>query len=182
MDEFLKLKTPQLIKCYRPIDTNNSESKKRTDKLSNGIQVDKIDSKVRAEADTLSKAIKIDELCALEIVNWFDRKGIFKHEQRLVHYTRHYFSENRYLVKLVGQLFKLRSEGETELGGLARKYTVEILAHDSFFPNLLKHIEWALTTLIDPVDDDTLYSLAKTEVSTYHSSHYQANSFRPLSM
>lgn len=176
MDEFLKLKTPQLIKCYDPIGKNNSESaKKAADKntqLSNGIKVDKIDSKIREEAETLSKAIKLDELCALEVANWFDRKGILKHEQRLIHYARHYFSEKRYLVKLVGQLFKLRSESETELAELGRRYTVEMLAHDSFFPDLLKHIESALTTAIDPLDDDTLYSLAKTEVSTICLSHF----------
>lgn len=170
MDEFLKIKTPQLIKCYDPIDKNNSESaKKLADKntqLSNGIKVDKIDSKIRDEAEKLSKAIKIDELCALEVVNWFDRKGILKHEHRWIHYTRHYYSEKRYLVKLVGQLFKLRSEGENELGELGKKYTVEILAHDSFFPDLLKHIELALTTSNEPLDDDTLCSLAKTEVSS----------------
>lgn len=184
------------MKCFDPVDASNEKSAKAaadnsTKLSSSGIEIGKIDSKLKCEARKLSETMNIDELNALEVVNWFDRKGILKDEKRMCHYVRFFLSEKRYLVKLVTRLFKLRAEHDREdpeasgLSQLGKKYAIEILAHEEFFKDLMKYLESALTTPVQPMDDETISILNVKEVSEKHTHRpifvYVANIFLDFS-
>lgn len=179
VDKFLGLYSEQLAKCYDPIPSSSGSSRKKLDdpstKTSYGVEIGTVDDKVKQSAVEFAKAINIDEVAALEVVQWFDFKGVTKGEKRMLHYLRHYLAERRYRIKLVTLLFTLRAsqqsvtseDDEGSVYAVCRKHSTDIIAHPKFFEGLITFISNGFST-IPTIDDEAYAELYYRECALLH--------------
>ena len=138
------------------------------------VKIGSIDSKTKKDAKELSGIVNISELEALLLVLQFDNMGISGDEDPQIYYVRHYLSERRYIVKLVGLILALRGNGQAEgisispLIELCRRHSTDLLAEPDFITNIIHHIDITFKqNSFTDADDDTLANMIAIEVGGY---------------
>lgn len=161
----------QLSKCYDPVSGPSDKSDKALDDKQTsvyGLDVGSLDAHLIDDARSLSRAVAIDQIEALKIVVRYRNKGLTKSDQRMLFYSRHYYGERRFLIKLVAELFELRVQDDTTLlNDSLRPFSTDILAEPAFFSSIIDSIRTHIKSDLEVSDDDddaNLSVLAQREV------------------
>ncbi|ODQ66819.1 hypothetical protein NADFUDRAFT_82525, partial [Nadsonia fulvescens var. elongata DSM 6958] len=140
LDKFLSINIKRLINCFSTIPPPSDASKGVLESKSvtiNGKAVT-IDEGFKEDAETLSNLLDIDQIEAVRIVYLSNLKGVVKNK-KLVYFSRKYFSECRYAIKLASLLFTINPQ-EGAATDLVNKYRIEILSERTFLLDLFSAI------------------------------------------
>ncbi|KAK9479348.1 nucleoporin subcomplex protein binding to Pom34-domain-containing protein [Lipomyces japonicus] len=156
LDLFLRANISALKKCYDPFDPPSEESSKQIeqDEITLDGQEYVINEKLRSDAKKFSTIVNLDEVQALRIVLRFNRLRI-SFSEKLTELVAHYYSERRYLIQIVGELFRLKVDLSSNKHEIARKYAIDIQVDQEFLEKTLAAIRLKCLEPLKVSSDET---------------------------
>jgi hypothetical protein len=162
LDKFLNENIQALKDCLKEPVLNSG---------SNSIEYGGEDAtRVKQDSEKLSQILGISGQTALAVVLRFNEHANSKLSERLMNYTRFYCAEERYKIKLVAELLRLRAstpanqERKDQLVSMLKGHSIELLVETSFFSDIISTAKRRFSLRLDRSEFDAINNLRKTEV------------------
>lgn len=165
LDKFLSDNIEVLKHCFKQqLPQNASSSSKYSGQDA---------TRINHDSDRLSQVLRISQETAQRIVLRFKDHSNLKPNNRLAIYARFYCGEERYKIKLVSEILRLRvhtpgnQQRKDLLIPMVRKHSTELLIDTEFFVDIITTIKQSFLLNMNEPDHDVLGSLRKSEVCVH---------------